>query len=423
MNKKLTWRTTKIKVDDLIPFDENPRILSEKQLKDLKTSLKKFNLVEIPVMDLDKQIIAGHQRIKVLQLLGRGQEKIEARVPSRKLTQKEYEQYLLTSNAVKGDWDYDLLKSFDIELLLAVGFDDGDLSAIWDENLEIEDDNFNEEIELEKAKKTDIKSGDLFQLGDHFLICGNSHQKETLDKLMKDKKADMIYNDPIYNIGIDYNRGIGGKANYGGTVNDKKTDEEYKEFLKQGLENSLSHANKNCHVFTWCDQKYIWLLQTLYKEIGIDNKRVCMWIKNGFNPTPKIAFNKGMEPCVYGIRNKPYLSPIKNLNEILNKEIGTGNRGIDDILDILDIWLVKRLAGQDYEHSTQKPPTLHEKALRRCTRPGDTVLDIYAGTGSTMIACEQLKRRCYLSELEPVFSQLIINRYKNYANKKVRKLN
>jgi len=423
MNKKLTWRTTKIKVDDLIPFDGNPRTISEKQIRDLKNSLKKFNLVEIPVMDLDKKIIAGHQRIKVLQLLGRGQEKIEIRVPNRKLTEKEYKQYLLTSNALKADWDYDLLKSFEIDLLLAAGFDDGDLSAIWDENLEIEDDNFNEEKELEKAKKTDIKPGNLFQLGDHFLICGNSHNKETLDKLMKDKKADMIYNDPIYNIGIDYNRGIGGKANYGGTVNDNKSDEEYKEFLRQGLENSLDHANDNCHVFTWCDQKYVWLLQTLYKEIGIDNKRICVWVKNGFNPTPRIAFNKGMEPCIYGTQGKPYLSPIKNLNEILNKEIGTGNRGIDDILDILDIWLVKRLAGQDYEHSTSKPPTLHEKALRRCTKPGDIVLDIYSGSGSTMIACEQLKRRCYLSELEPVFCQLIVNRYKNYANKKVKKLN
>jgi len=308
-------------------------------------------------------------------------------------------------------------------LLLSAGFDDKDLSAIWDENLEIENDDFNEKKELEKAKTTNIRQGDLFQLSDHFLICENSHKKETLDKLMQGKKADMIYNDPIYNIGIDYNKGIGGKANYGGTVNDKKIDEEYKEFLRQGLENSLNHAKENCHVFTFCDQRYIWLLQTIYKELEINNKRVCMWIKNGFNPTPKVAFNKGMEPCIYGTRGQPFLSSIKNLTEILNKEISTGNRGIDDILDLLDIWLVKRLAGQEYEHSTSKPPTLHEKPLRRCSKPGDIVLDIYAGTGSTMVACEQLKRRAYLSEIEPIFCQLIINRYEKYANKKAKKLN
>ena len=422
MNKKLEWRTIKIKVNELIPFEKNPRIISKKQLKDLKNSLKKFGLVEIPVMDADKKIIAGNQRIKVLQLLGRGEEKIEVRVPNRKLTKKEFERYLLTSNALKADWDYGLLKSFNIELLLSAGFDDKDLSAIWDENLEIENDDFNEKKELEKAKTTNIKPGDLFQLSDHFLICGDSHKKETLDKLMQGKKADMIYNDPIYNIGIDYNRGIGGKASYGGTINDKKSDEEYKEFLRQGLENSLNHANDNCHVFTFCDQKYVWLLQTLYRELGINNKRICMWIKNGFNPTPKVAFNKGMEPCIYGTRGQPFLSSIKNLTEILNKEISTGNRGIDDILDLLDIWLVKRLAGQEYEHSTSKPPTLHEKPLRRCSKPGDIVLDIYAGTGSTMVACEQLKRRAYLSEIEPIFCQLIINRYEKYANKKAKKL-
>jgi len=423
MTKKLIWKTTKAKVNELIPFEENPRIISEKRLEDLKNILDEMGLVEIPAIDIDKKIIAGHQRVKALKALGRGEEEIEIRIPNRKLTKKEFKRYLLASNAIKADWDYELLKSFDIDLLLAAGFDEKDLSVIWDQNLEIEDDDFKEEKELEKAKTTNIKQGDLFQLGDHFLICGNSHEKKTLDKLMKGKKADMIYNDPIYNIGVDYNRGIGGKASYGGTINDKKSDEEYKEFLKQGLENSLSHANDNCHVFTWCDQKYIWLLQILYKELGINNKRICMWIKNGFNPTPKIAFNKGMEPCVYGTRNEPYLSPIKNLNEILNKEISTGNRGIDDILDLLDIWLVKRLASQDYEHSTQKPPTLHEKPLRRCTRAGDVVLDIYAGTGGSMIACEQLKRRCYLSEIEPIFCQLIINRFKNYAQKNVKKLN
>jgi DNA modification methylase len=100
-----------------------------------------------------------------------------------------------------------------------------------------------------------------------------------------------------------------------------------------------------------------------------------------------------------------------------------GNRTIDDILDMLDIWLVKRLPGQDYEHPTEKSPTLHEKALRRCTRINDIVLDLFGGSGSTMIACEQLKRKCFLMEINPVFCQLIINRYEKYANTKATKFN
>lgn len=139
--------------------------------------------------------------------------------------------------------------------------------------------------------------------------------------------------------------------------------------------------------------------------------------------TPQIAFNKLYEPCVYGTRGKPYLAPINNLNEILNKEVGTGNRAMDDVQDLINIWLAKRLPGNEYEHPTEKPPTLHEKPLRRCTKPGDRVLDSFGGSGSTLIACEQLNRIAYLSELDPIFCQLIINRYVQLTGSKAKQLN
>ncbi len=116
-NSKLVWHTEKRKIDDLLPYSKNPRTISEKQMSDLKKSLKKFNLVEIPAIDTDGKIIAGHQRVKGLQLLGRGKEEIEVRVPNRKLTQEEYDRYLITSNAVTGDWDFEKLKSFDFDLI------------------------------------------------------------------------------------------------------------------------------------------------------------------------------------------------------------------------------------------------------------------------------------------------------------------
>ncbi|PIS41089.1 MAG: DNA methylase, partial [Candidatus Kerfeldbacteria bacterium CG08_land_8_20_14_0_20_42_7] len=130
----LSWHTEKRRVNDLVPYDRNPRQINDKQLEDLKKSLKKFNLVEIPAIDIGNRVIAGHQRLKVLQLLERGEERIEVRVPNRKLTKAEFEQYLLTSNAVSGDWDFDKLKSFDIGLLLDIGFDETDLVNIWDQN-------------------------------------------------------------------------------------------------------------------------------------------------------------------------------------------------------------------------------------------------------------------------------------------------
>lgn len=421
--KKLTWRTETRKISDLIPNDQNPRVMNPKQIEDLKRSLKKFNLVEIPVIDTDDKVIAGHQRLMVLKLLGREHETIEVRVPNRKLTKHEYDQYLLTSNRVHGDWDWDkLATNFEIDTLLVSGFDDTDLSHIFDD-LTIEDDEFDIDKELEKIKKPKSRLGDLYQLGNHRLICGDSTMPKTVERLMGSKKAQTIYTDPPYNIALDYDKGIGGKGRYGGKVDDAKTDDEFREFLRRALSNGLKACNKDAHVFTYCDQRYIWLLQTLYAELGIKSKRVCLWIKNGASPTPQVAWNKQYEPCVYGTIGKPYLSDkALNLSEILNKEVGTGNRTIEDLLDMLDIWLVKRLSGNDYTHPTEKPPTLHEKALRRCTRPGDVILDLFGGSGSLLVACEQLKRTAYLVEREPVFVDLIIRRYEKLTNQKAKKL-
>lgn len=421
--EKLQWHTEKRKVNDLAEYEKNPRVISEQQIKSLKRSFKKFDLVEIPAVDTDGKIVAGHQRIKILQILNRGEEVIDVRVPNRKLTEDEYKDYLLTSNAVHGDWNYDILREFDADLLLQIGFSDDDISNIWDNNLEVDDDNFNEEKELAKIKEPIIYPGEIYQLGMHKLICADSQDIINIQKLVGKEKIDLIDVDPPYNIGLNYNSGIGTKNKYGGKMKDNKTDEDYNLFLKSLIKNSLTVSKENAHVFFWCDQKYIGLLQSLYKELNIDSKRVCLWIKNNQNPTPQIAFNKAYEPCVYGTIGKPFMSGnIKNLNEVLNKEVGTGGRLIDDIMDLFDIWLVKRLPTLEYEHPTQKPPTLHDKVLRRCTRPGDNVLDLCAGSGSLMVACEQLKRRSFLSEADPIFATLIIKRYEKLTNKKAKKL-
>lgn len=424
MPQKLAWRTEKRLVKDLLPYEKNPRTISEKQIEDLKKSLKKFNLVEIPAVTLDGRIIAGHQRIKVLQLLGRGDEEIDVRIPNRKLTEKEYEQYLLTSNAVTADWDYEKLKSFDLDLLLDIGFSEEDLSAIWDDHLEIEDDDFSIEKTLNEIKEPKTKLGDIYQLGIHKLICSDTTDPETLRKLFGKERARMIFSDPVYNISLDYNAGLSGKRSYGGKTSDRKTDVEYKDLLKRSLENALSVSEPDTHVFYWCDETYIGLLQDIYRELGIENKRVCLWIKNGQNPTPKVAFNKCYEPCVYGARGKPHLSKSdQSLNEVMNKEIGTGNRLVDDILDLMDIWLVKRLSANEYEHPTSKPPTLYQKAIRRCSKPGDIILDGFGGSGSCLIAGEQLKRKVYLVEIEPIFCDVIIKRYETLTGTKAKKLN
>jgi DNA modification methylase len=411
-----------VSVDLLRPAEYNPRKWDESAAKKLAESIKRFGLVDPIIVNNAPNrkniIIGGHFRLEVAKSLGLTQVPVVyVNIPN---IQKEKE-LNLRLNRNTGEWDFELLKDFNVELLLDVGFDDNDLSHIWDDNLGVEDDEFDVEKELEKIKEPKSKLGDIYELGMHRLICGDATSPEVVKKLVQNGEVSMLYCDPPYNIALDYNNGIGAKGKYGGKTNDRKSEEEYRAFLKKTLENGLAVTHPDSHIFYWCDENYIGLIQELYKELGITSKRVCLWIKNNQNVTPQSAFNKVYEPCVYGVRGTPYLAEsVRNLNEVLNKEVGTGNRLTDDILDLFNIWLAKRLPSQDYEHPTEKPPTLHEKALRRCTKPGDIILDLFGGSGSTLIACEQLKRRAFLSEIEPIFCDLIIKRYEKLTGKEAK---
>lgn len=422
--QKLVWTTVQRKINDLIPQEINPRVITAKQMEDLKKSLSKYNLVEIPAIDQNGRILSGHQRTKALQLLGRGEEIIDVRIPNRKLSEEESKRYLIASNALGGDWDFSALKSFDLDLLLDVGFDEIELSKFWDKEVELNDDSIGIEKEVKKAQDTDIKVGDMFQLGRHRLICGSSLELSNVQKLMGNVRADMVNDDVPFNIGLSYDKGVGNKQNYGGTINDSKTDDEYKIFVKTIMQNALSVTKKDAHIMFWGDERYVWLLQTLYKELGIDSKRLLVWIKNNSSPTPTVAFNKVTEYCAYGTIGSPHLSKdVNDLNEIQNHDMSTGNNLSEEIMDQLNIWMVKRLPSNQYSHPTEKSPLLHHKALRRCTKVGDVVLDLTAGSGSILIACEQLKRTAYVCELEPVFCQVILNRYKKFTGHNPIKLN
>lgn len=409
-----------VEVSKLKYCEYNARVWSEKATKDLTESIKRFGIVSPLLVNSSIErkniVLGGNFRLKILNDLGVK----ETAVIYLDIPDIEKERELnLRLNANTGDFDWEKLKNFDLELLLDVGFDDSGLSKIWDTSLEIEDDDFDPETEAEKVKQPKTKIGDLYKLNDHYLLCGDSQDINVVKRLVGETKIDLITCDPVYNISYDYNKGLGKKNKYSDSVNDTRTIDVYKQFLSSTIANALSVSNQDVHVFYWCDQKYIWLLQTLFLEHDLDNKRVCFWVKGQHNVVPQVAFNKCYEPCVYAVRGSPYLADsITNLNEILNKEIGTGNKAIDDIIDIFDIWLAKRESTSEYQHATTKPITLMEKPLKRCSKVGSTVLDLFGGGGSTLLACEQLKRKAFLCELSPVFCDVIINRWERRTNGK-----
>lgn len=424
---KITWKIEKRKVKDLVPADYNPRKMTEQERRDLEDSIKEFGQVIPVVVNVGKRkdvLIGGHQRTTLYADLG--YEDVEVMVPSRELTKEEEKKLNLRLNKNTGSWDFEKLKDINLEMLLDVGFGDEELQVFFDD-VDMLDGDFNTGRAIKEIKTPKAKHGDVYQLGDHIVMCGDSTNPEDVKKLMGKDLADVVYCDPPYNIGLDYNKGVDNrKSTYGGSFDgkkDSKKDAEYAEFVATTLGNALAVAKPNTHVFYWCDEKYIWLLQTLFKENKVRNERVCLWIKNNAFPRPQSAFNKVYEPCVYGTRGKPYLNKgLNGLNEILNKEVSTGNQLHEDIFEIITLWLDKRDPTTEYQHPTQKPVTLAEKPLKRCSAPGHIVLDLFGGSGSTLMACEQIKRKARLMELDPIFVDVIIKRWEEFTNLKAKKI-
>jgi DNA modification methylase len=422
MNKRDIKLETVYVDEKLLRFCEyNPRVFTDKAIDDLSKSINESGFV-VPILANSSSnrkniVIGGNLRLLVCRKLGIN--KIPVNFVEIENIEEE-KRLNLALNRVAAEWDYEALKNFKIGMLLDIGFDEKDLTTMWSDVLSVDDDDFDPVKEAESIDEPQTKLGQIFQLGNHKLICGNSKDPKVIKQLVGNEKVSVINSDPVYNISYSYSKGLGKKDKYHAEVEDNRSEEDYKDLLKTTIQNGLVVSEDNVHCFYFCDQKYIGLLQTIYSELGLDNRRVCLWIKNQQNPTPQVAFSKCYEAIVYSTRGNPYLAPINNLNEILNREIGTGNRIIDDILDLLDIWLVKRLPTSEYEHPTSKPPSLYEKALRRCSKPNDIILDMFAGGGSQMVACEALKRRIFMVELEPRFCDVIIKRYELLTNNKAK---
>ena len=422
MFDKQNIQITQIPISDLKVSNYNPRKWNDAQKQELKDAITKFGVVSPLVVNKAENrkniIVGGSFRYEVLKELGYTEVPcVYVNIPNLE-TEKNL---CLRLNKAGGSWDENLLREMDLDLLLEVGFGDDELQSMFDDVDVIEDD-FDLKEAIKETKVSKVKTGEIWQLGKHRLLVGDSTDESRVKKLMQDELADVVYCDPPYNIGLDYSKGVGGASKYDGTYSgkdDSKKDVDYGYFIEQSIATALSVSKPDVHFFYWCDSKYIWLLQTLYKKLGIESKRVCMWIKNNSNPTPKIAFNKVYEPCVYGIKGKPHLNKeFNNANEILNQEVTTGNQLQEEILEMMDLWITKRDNTKEYLHPTQKPVSLNEKPLKRCSSPGQIIFSGFAGSGSDLIACEELNRKWRGVEQDLIFATIVIDRWEKFTNQK-----
>ncbi len=411
----LIWHNEKRKVRDLVPFEGNPRKISEPMMAKLKESLTRMNLVEIPAIDTDNKIIAGHQRLMAMMLLGRGDEEIDVRVPNRKLTLEEFSYYNVGSNKITGEWNWELLVNFDEQLLIDAGFTKVELHERFGLNRDTQEDDFDAEKEREKIGTPTTVRGQVYEFpGGHRLMCGDSTDPADMAKLMNGEKANLIFTDPPYNVDYSYDKyeaiHSARKRKFkdsGQIFNDNKTPEEFQEFLHKAFSNGFEHTTDDapiyvCHATKTQDQFF-----AAFRSAGYHFSQTIIWLKERLILALGQDYHRIYEPIIFGWKEKQ--KHFSNHFMTTEKEVWDLDKASFE--ERLDIWYERRDKSSEYEHPTQKPVRLMERAIRKSCPPEGLMLDLFGGSGATLIAAEQLGRRCFLMELDPAYCDVIVRRW------------
>jgi DNA modification methylase len=406
MMELLKWTTEKRKVKDLIPLDYNPRIRNEAKQKKLQGSLNKFNLVEIPVINCDNHIIAGQRRWEALFETGRQDEEIDVRVPNRILAEDEVKEYNLIANTHAGEWDLPKLEAHFSNIYKDII---PDLPSISITNLpaasslsakanEIAEDDFDEL----PRRKTITKTGDLYELNSHKLYCADSTDINSLSALMGDSMADMIFTDPPYNVKTN-DIGNKGKVKHDDFVMaaGEMTRSRFTRFLEDIFVNLIKYSKSGSIHYICMDWKHVKEIATA-GEIYSRQMNLIVWKKdNGGMGT----FYRSQHELIFVFKN----GKNKHINNFGLGETGRYRTNVWEYTGMNSVGNKERDALKD--HPTPKPIKLVADAILDCSNPYDIILDVFLGSGTTLIAAEQTNRTCFGIEMEPNYVDLSILRY------------
>jgi DNA modification methylase len=392
------------KVNDLIPYINNSRTHSEEQVNQIVASINEFGFTNPLLIDEKDNIIAGHGRLLASKKLK--MEEVPCIVLSG-LTEAQKKAYIIADNkmALNAGWDEELLKielenlkelDFDLEL---TGFNVDELDDIFkvEEEQEIIEDDF----DIEPPEEPKAKLGDIYQLGNHRLMCGDSTNEEDVAKLMNGFKADMVFTDPPYNANYSSRVDINRRKPWGGILNDKMNYDDFDNFLIDLNSTLYSVLKENSSIYECIDWKHYSQVESIFKE-AFNHKSTIIWNKNYFGLGT--YYRTKYEMILFGCKG-----------EKLN--VWNGNH------DEMDVWDEDREKVNNYVHPTQKPLTIPARAIKNSSNVNDNILDTFGGSGSTLIACEQLNRSCYMMELDPKYVDVIIKRWEEFTGKKAIKLN
>jgi DNA modification methylase len=378
-----------VKISQVKANTKNPRIIKDHKFKKLVQSIKDFPemLEKRPiVVDENMIVLGGNMRLKACVEAGLK----EVWIDVANWTEEQKQEFIIKDNVGFGEWDWEILANeWEPDLLDKWGLD---LPDMFEEEPEAEEDDYQEPDDL----KVDVVRGDLIEIGHHRLLCGDSTSSEDVDKLMNGQKADMVFTDPPYNIGFKGTMSsttVDGKivgfktenTKYDDIKNDLRSKEEFNGFIKSIIENIILFCNGGWYI-SFSSSTLNQILNPL-NELNIEYKSIIIWVKNQANMGGG-HYKRKYEPIVYGY----------------NKNIFYGEKFKEE-----DVWEFQRTLKNDL-HPTMKPIPLIENALNKSSKINDNVLDLFLGSGSTMVAAHQLNRKCYGMELDPKYCQVIIDR-------------
>jgi DNA modification methylase len=390
-----------VKRDQLIPYINNSRTHDARQVKQIASSIKEFGFTNPLLIDEDGGIIAGHGRLLAADLLGIDQ------VPTITLvglTEAQRKAYVIADNqlALNAGWDLETLKveldrltelDFDIDLL---GFDDDFLSSFLDEPSE----GLTDEDAVPDAPENPVTvEGDVWILGNHRLMCGDSTSIDAVDRLMDGQKADMVFTDPPY--GMSYGGGRAGKIGstdgtvkkHGVILGDTFKGNDLIGMIRDAVGSAVTVSKSG-------SSKYICFPWRTYSEFEEALAQIDL------TPTACIVWDKKS----IGLGNANY-RPQHEFIFYAKGENWHGDKAQSDV------WYMSRGATGQYVHPTQKPVELIEKAINNSSKGQDVVIDVFGGSGSTLIACEKTNRYCRMMELDPKYCDVIVKRWEEFTGK------
>lgn len=382
---KTTTEMKLIETSKLIPYVNNARTHSPAQVMKLRSSLREFGFINPVIIDRNLNVIAGHGRIMAAK--EEGIKEIPC-VFVDYLTEAQKKAYILADNrmAMDAGWDEELLR-IEIEALQAeafdiglTGFDDKEIADLFASDDDVEDDDFDVDAELEKPTFT--KAGDVWVLGNHRLVCGDSTKPETYELLMEGKKANLVVTDPPYNVNYE---GSAGKIK-----NDNMANDKFYQFLFDAYTCMYQAMADDASIYVFHADTEGLSFRRAFAEAGFYLSGTCIWKKQSL-VLGRSPYQWQHEPCLFGWKKSGKHQWYSGRKETTIWEFDKPKKNVD--------------------HPTMKPVPLIAYPIKNSSMTNCIVLDPFGGSGSTLIACEQTGRYCRTIELDEKFCDVIVKRY------------